>query len=82
MNENPSRPRERYQLILQGHLDPTWCSCLGTVTGFTEQPWTTILQTAVEDQAALHGLLTRIRDLGLTIESLRRIAEQERPAES
>jgi hypothetical protein len=62
-----------YEIRLKGHLDARWASQLA-VTGLANQgDGTTVLQLAVVDQSGLHGLLQRIRDLGLPLISVTRI---------
>jgi hypothetical protein len=66
----PEAPR--YELILGGRLDPSWSDWFD---GLQLQPTPdghTLLMGAVPDQAALHGLLARIRDLGIDLLGLRR----------
>ena len=56
-----------YQICIKGHLDPSWADWFDGFT-LTHQPdGTTILIGPVEDQPALHGLLTRINTLGLPL---------------
>lgn len=62
-----------YEIRLQCHLDATWTIQLGVVSLAHESDGTTILHLAVADQSALHGLLQRIRDLGLLLISVTRI---------
>jgi hypothetical protein len=59
-----------YEIRIQGHLDQHWSSWLGGLTLSREDDGTTILRGAVTDQAALHGLLTKVHDLGATLLSL------------
>jgi hypothetical protein len=68
-------PREpaNYEIRLQGHLDSRWTTQLGVLSLAHESDGTTILHLAVADQSALHGLLQRIRDLGLLLISVTRI---------
>ena len=64
---------ETYEISLRGHLDESWADRLG-VPGLThEADGTTTLSGVSVDQAALHGLLQRIRDLGLPLISVNRI---------
>ena len=63
-----------YQIVVQGRLDPNWSDLMGgmatclTVSESTQL--VTTLQGELSDQAALHGLLERIRDLNLTLISV------------
>jgi hypothetical protein len=59
-----------YQLRVGGHLDEHWSSWFGELTLTREDDGTTCLTGAVADQAELHGLLTKIRDLGVTLISV------------
>ena len=62
-----------YQLRVAGHLDGHWSPWLSNLTLAHEDDGTTSLTGAVADQAELHGLLTKIRDLGVTLISLEAI---------
>jgi hypothetical protein len=68
-----------YQLRIQGRLGPDWADWLGgmTVTPDVGPEGVTVLQGTVLDQAALHGLLTHIRDLGLPLLSVTRAVLNE-----
>ena len=59
-----------YRLRVAGHLDQHWSSWFGDLTLTHEDDGTTCLTGAVTDQAQLHGLLTKIRDLGVTLISV------------
>ena len=61
-----------YRIKLKGCLDPKWSDWFEQMAISTEGG-ETILTGPVIDQAALHGLLIRIRDLNLTLLSLERI---------
>jgi hypothetical protein len=62
-----------YEIRLKEHLDNWWADRFaGFVVSYTEDG-TTLLTGPIPDQAALHGLLIKVRDLGLTILSLARI---------
>ncbi|MBN9317005.1 MAG: hypothetical protein J0I99_14780 [Devosia sp.] len=64
---------ESYEVRLGGHLDPRWAARLD-IPGLThESDGTTMLRATGMDQAALHGLLQRVRDLGLTLISVIRV---------
>ena len=60
----------RYQLRVVGHLGCHWSPWLGDLTLTQHHDGTTSLTGTVADQAELHGLLTRIRDLGVPLLSL------------
>ncbi len=64
---------QRYELRVQGHLDARWADWVDGLAFTHEVDGTTTLSGPLVDQAALHGLLARIRDLGLPIVSLRRV---------
>ena len=59
-----------YQLRVDGHLDQHWSPWFGDLTLTQEADGTTSLTGAVSDQAELHGLLIKIRDLGVTLISV------------
>jgi hypothetical protein len=59
-----------YQLRIDGHLDQRWTAWFGDLTLTHEADGTTSLSGAISDQAELHGLLTKIRDLGVTLISV------------
>ncbi|MGD2147078.1 MAG: hypothetical protein PVH41_10320 [Anaerolineae bacterium] len=61
-----------YQIRLLGVLDEHWSDWLGGMTVSPRADGTTLLLGPVRDQAALHGLLNRIRDLGLILLSVER----------
>jgi hypothetical protein len=57
---------------VKGHLDPKWSDWFDGFTITPEEDNETSLLGAVADQAGLHGLLAKIRDLGLPLLSVRR----------
>jgi hypothetical protein len=61
-----------YQIRLQGHLGRNWTDWFGDVTITLEDNGETLLTCPVVDQAALHGLLRKVRDLGLPLISVTR----------
>lgn len=61
-----------YEIRLQGHLDASWLEHWGEHFHIQQNENTTTLTGTVSDQAALHGLLRHIRDLGLPLLSVRR----------
>ena len=60
----------RYEVRVEGHLDEHWSIWFGGVDLTHEVDGTTTLCAVVQDQAALHGLLARVRDLGLALVSV------------
>jgi hypothetical protein len=63
----------RYELRVKGHLDARWADWFDGLT-LTQWPdGTTTIHGAVADQAALHGVLQRLRDLGLTLISVEQL---------
>jgi hypothetical protein len=64
---------EQHEIRVQGHLDERWAESLDGLTFTHESDGTTTLTGALADQAALHGVLARIRDLALPIVSVRRL---------
>ena len=59
-----------YVIRLKGHLDDRWADWLGDVTITLEKDGDTLLTGLVVDQAALHGLLKKVRDIGLPLVSV------------
>lgn len=56
-----------YQIRVKEHLDDRWANRFEGLTLFHQEDGTTLLSGPVPDQAALHGLLMKVRDLGLTL---------------
>jgi hypothetical protein len=72
----PDRPEAgRYEIRLTGHLEPHWTAWFDGLTVGQESDGTTVISGAVADQAALHGVLQRVRDLGLPLVSVTRVDE-------
>lgn len=65
----PSQPTA-YTIRIKGHLDPQWADWFGNVIITLLEDGDTLIFCPDLDQAALHGLLTRIRDLGVTLISI------------
>jgi len=59
-----------YQIRLKSHLDPQWTDWFEGLTITLEEDGDTLLTGPVIDQAALHGLLKKVRDLGLPLVSV------------
>ena len=62
-----------HEIRVQGHLDELWSDWMEGLVFTHESDGTTTLTGPLADQAALHGVLTRIRDLALPIVSVRRL---------
>ncbi|MFK7696349.1 hypothetical protein [Paenibacillus sp. HJGM_3] len=59
-----------YEVRLKGHLDARWTYWFEGLSLTHESDGTTILIVRVDDQPALHGLLRKVRDLGLPLVSV------------
>ena len=66
---NPSQPVV-YQIRLKGHLGSQWTDWFEGLTITLEEDGNTLLTGLVIDQAALHGLLKKVRDLGMPFVSV------------
>ena len=61
-----------YEICLEGHLDFRWAPRLDVAALTHEGDGTTLIRIVAADQSALHGLLKRLRDLGLPLISVTR----------
>ena len=61
---------ELYEIRVKGHLDARWANQFDALTITLEEDGDTLLTGPVIDQAALHGLLKKVRDLGLSLVSV------------
>ena len=66
---------EFYRIRVGGHLDDRWSDRLGGLAVQRQEDGTTLLVGPVVDQAALHGVIIRIRDLGLPLLSVKLCVE-------
>jgi hypothetical protein len=66
-----------YHIRLQSHLDPSWSEWFNGLTISNEANGETVLRGPLLDQAALHGVLIKIRDLGLPLLSITTVAADE-----
>ena len=69
---DPGQPAV-YQIRIQGHLGPQWTEWFGGLTITLEESGDTLLTGPVVDQAALHGLLKKVSDLGMPLISAIRV---------
>ncbi|HEY0070265.1 MAG TPA: hypothetical protein VGE04_09890 [Chloroflexia bacterium] len=77
---DPTQPAV-YQIRVKGHLGRQWTDWFGGLTITLEDNGDTLLTGPVADQAALHGLLKKVRDLGTPLISVNRVRpdQTERP---
>lgn len=69
-----------YEIRIKGHLDDRWTDWFGEVTITRVDNGETLLTGPVVDQAALHGLLKKVRDLGLPLVSVMRVEPHQADA--
>lgn len=70
---------QTYQLRVAGHLDDRWSAWFGDLAIARDDDGTCTLTGTVADQAQLHGILARLRDLGATLLSLRTLDGDDEP---
>ena len=68
----------RYEIRVKGHLDTRWATWFAGLSLTHASDGTTLLAGPVVDQAALHGVLRKVRDLGLPLVSVTRV-EPDQP---
>ena len=73
MSTDRSPEPAQYVIRVQGHLPPRWAAWFDEMALTTEGDGTTVLTGPVVDQSALHGLLQRVRDVGLPLVSVVRV---------
>jgi hypothetical protein len=71
-----------YQIRVKGHLGRQWTDWFGSLTITLEDNGNTLLTGPVVDQAALHGMLRKVRDLGLPLVSVIRVEPRQPNASS
>ena len=79
-NPNPTTAPSQpviYQIRLKGHLGLAWADWFEGLTVTLEEDGNTLLTGPVVDQAALHGLLKKVRDLGLPLVSVNQVPPPE-----
>ena len=67
-----------YQIRIKGHLGSQWADWFGDITIALGDRGETLLTGPVVDQAALHGLLKRVRDLGMPLISVNCVEPKQR----
>jgi hypothetical protein len=65
-----------YEIKIEGHLSETWSDWFEGLTFQHGTDGTTVLAGEIIDQAALHGLLKKIRDLGMPLLSVNRVHQE------
>jgi hypothetical protein len=73
ISTGPHNSPGRYEIRLRGHLDSRWAAWFDGLSLSNENDGTTVIGGPVVDQAALHGLLQKVRDLGLPLVSVTQI---------
>lgn len=69
-SSNDRLEAERYEIRLRGHLETRWAAWFDGMTLSHENDGSTLLSGPIVDQAALHGLLQKVRDTGLPLVSV------------
>jgi len=72
------RTNRWFEIRLKGHLDSRWAAWFDGLTLTNESDGTTLIHGPVADQAALHGLLQKVRDVGLPLVSVTQV-EPDQP---
>ena len=70
-----------YQIRVKSHLGPEWTDWFQGLTITLKEDGDTLLTGPVVDQAALHGLLKKVRDLGMPLVSVNPVQFNETPME-
>ena len=71
-----------YEIRVQGHLDQRWSDWFEGLTISYESDGSTVLRGPLPDEAALHGVLIKVRDLALPLLAVNRIVEGGETRES
>ena len=70
MIDTPTSNAKVYEIRLKGHLEPRWVKWFDGLAITPDENGNTLLSGPVADQAALYGLLKKVRDLGLPLLSV------------
>lgn len=73
-NDDQQKAR-RYEIRLEGRLDGRWSDWFDGLSITHPSDGTTVIHGLVADQAALHGLLTKVRDLGMPLVSVTHVPD-------
>ena len=68
----------RYEIRIKGHLDSRWAAWFDGLNLTNASDGTTVIHGLVADQSALHGLLQKVRDVGLPLISVTQV-DADRP---
>ena len=77
MIDKPTSNVQHYEIRIKGHLEARWSNRFEGLTIALEEDGNTLLAGPVADQAALHGLLKKVRDLGMPLVSVIQIQLDE-----
>jgi hypothetical protein len=67
----------RYEIRLKGHLATRWAAWFDGLSLTHDSDGTTVIRGSIVDQAALHGLLQKVRDLGLPLVSVTQLGPDQ-----
>ena len=67
----------RYEIRLKGHLDFRWTAWFDGLSLTHDRDGTTVVSGFVADQSALHGLLQRVRDVGIPLVSVTQVSPDQ-----
>ncbi len=73
MIDTPTSNAQNYEIRLRGHLEARWVKWFDGLAITLDENGNTLLSGPVTDQAALHGLLKKVRDLGMPLVSVNSI---------
>ena len=68
---------QQYRITIQGHLHPRWSEWFENLTISQQPDGTTTLSGPVADQAALYGLILKLRDMGLPLLALQNLTADQ-----
>jgi hypothetical protein len=72
----PADPVPQYEIRVAGRLAARWSAWFDGLTVAAQPDGTTVIRGAVVDQSALHGLLQKLRDVGIPLVSLSQLPNQ------